>query len=121
MELLRRYRVEQNKQKLRMGVEWEQSDYVFTNETGRYIHPCTFSSWPSNFAKRYGLTHINTHALRHPQTSVLYQNNIDPVTISRRLCHSRVSTTQDIFCHLLEQVDDTARDAIGNVLFDAKQ
>ena len=121
MELLRRYRIEQNKQKLRMGSEWEQTDYVFTNETGRYIHPCTFSSWPSNFAKRYGLSHINPHALRHTQASVLYQNNVDPVTISRRLGHSRVSTTQDIYCHLLEQADDTARDAIGNVLFGEKK
>ena len=121
MDLLRRYRVEQNKQKLRTGSDWEQTDYVFTNETGRYIHPCTFSSWPSDFAKRYGLSHINPHALRHTQASVLYQNNVDPVTISRRLGHSRVSTTQDIYCHLLEQADDMARDAIGEVLFGEKK
>ena len=39
----------------------------------------------------------------------------------RRLGHSRVSTTQDIYCHLLEQADDTARDAIGSVLFSEKK
>ena len=104
-----------------MGSVWEQTDYVFTNETGRYIHPCTFSKWPCKFAEKYGLPHINPHALRHTQASVLYQNNVDPVTISRRLGHSRVSTTQDIYCHLLEQADDTARDAIGNVLFGEKK
>ena len=120
MELLRR-RVEQNKQKLLMGSEWEQTDYVFTNETGRFIFPCTFYSWPSNFAKKMGLSHINPHALRHTQASVLYQNNVDPVTISRRLSHSRVSTTQDIYCHLLEQADDTARDEIGSALFGEKK
>lgn len=117
MELLRRYRLEQNKQKLRMGAAWEQTDYVFTNELGHYIHPCTYSNWPGDFAKRHGLPHINPHALRHTQASVLYQSNVDPVTISRRLGHSRVSTTQDIYCHLLEQADDTACTAIGNVLF----
>lgn len=121
MDLLSRYRLEQNKQKLRMGADWEQKDYVFTNETGCYVHPCTFSTWPGIFAKKYGLPHINPHALRHTQASVLYQNNVDPVTISRRLGHSRVSTTQDIYCHLLEQADDTARDAIGEVLFGSKK
>jgi len=35
--------------------------------------------------------------------------------------HSRVSTTQDIYCHLLEQADDTARGAIGEVLFGEKK
>ncbi len=63
------------------------------------------------------MPHIRLYALRHTQASVLYQNNVDPVTISRRLGHSRVSTTQDIYCHLLEQADDKARDAIGEVLF----
>ena len=52
---------------------------------------------------------------------MFYQNNVDPVTISRRLGHSRVSTTQDIYCHLLEQADDTARDAVGEVLFGEKK
>ena len=121
MDLLHRYRVEQNKLKLRMGTDWEQTDYIFTNETGQYVHPCTFSRWPNRFAEKYGLPHINPHALRHTQASVLYQNNVDPVTISRRLGHSRVSTTQDIYCHLLEQADNTARDAIGNVLFGEKK
>jgi hypothetical protein len=52
---------------------------------------------------------------------VLYRNNVDPVTISGKLGHSRVSTTQDIYCHLLEQADNAARDAIGNVLFGKKK
>ena len=117
MDLLHRYRIEQNKKKLRLGADCEQMDYVITNETGRCIHPCTFSRWPRQFAERYSLPHIKPHALQHKQASVLYQNNVDPVTISRRLGHSRVSTKQDIYCHLLEQADDTARDAIGNVLF----
>lgn len=52
---------------------------------------------------------------------MLYQNNVDTVTISRRLGHSRVSTTQDIYYHLLEQADDTARDAIGSALFGEKK
>ena len=52
---------------------------------------------------------------------ILYQNNGDPVIISRKLGHSRVSTTQDIFCHLLEQEDDTARDAIENEMFGEKK
>lgn len=41
-------------------------------------------------------------------------NNVDPVIITRKPGHSRVSTTQDIYCHLLEQADDMARDASGS-------
>ena len=52
---------------------------------------------------------------------MLDQSNVDPVTISHRLGHSRVSTMQDICCHLLEQADNTSRDAIGDVLFGEKK
>jgi site-specific recombinase XerD len=47
-------------------------------------------------------TAITYFALLHTQASVLDRNNVDPVTKSRRLGHSRVSTTQGIYCHLLE-------------------
>lgn len=47
------------------------TDYLFTNETGRYLHACTFSSCSSNSAKKNGLSHINPHALRHTQASEL--------------------------------------------------
>jgi len=36
------------------------------------------------------------------------------VTISRRLGHSRISTTQDIYGHLLEQADDKERKEIAH-------
>ena len=70
--------------------------------------------------KKRVVAYQSTRVAAHSR-SVIYQNNVDPVTISRRLGHSRVSTTQDIYCHLLEQADDMARDAIGEVLFGEKK
>jgi integrase len=74
-----------------------------------------YSRWPARFAERYGLPRINPHALRHTRASELYKSNVDSVTISSRLGHNCVSTTQDIYYHLLEQADDTVRDAIGEI------
>ena len=68
------------------------------------------------FEKLKLLPHINPHASRHTQASLLFFSGADCTTISKRLGHSKVSTTTDIYSHLMQKADETASDTLANLL-----
>ena len=88
------------------GDQWHNTGYLFFQEkasnAGKPMHPDTLNDWLSEFSKRYDLPHINPHAFRHTMASILYFNNVDSVSISHRLGHSKISTTTDIYSHIME-------------------
>ena len=52
-------------------------------------------------AKRVGAGHIKLHDLRHFHASLLLQSGQSPVLVSKRLGHSSVSMTLDVYGHLV--------------------
>lgn len=116
MELLREYRRAWVELRFKLGDKWPGTDYLFIRDDGRPMMPDTITAWISNFSKRHGLPHINPHAFRHTVASVLINNGQDIVTVSRRLGHSRTSTTLDIYSHLIAEADADASDCIAAAL-----
>lgn len=47
--------------------------------------------------------------------SMLYFNQVDSVSISKRLGHSKVSTTEDIYAHIIEEADQRSADILSDV------
>mgnify|MGYP002669430176 FL=1 len=48
--------------------------------------------------------------------SLLYFNGVDGISISKRLGHSKVSTTTDIYSHIIKQADEQAAECIADVV-----
>lgn len=117
MNLLREYRLWYTEQERLWGTLWQGSGYLFTQENGAPMNPTSLTDYCNKFSKRYGLPHINPHAFRHTMVSVLYFNNKDMITISRRLGHSKVSTTTDKYGHIMQKADEAAADCIADVVF----
>ncbi|MBR4472134.1 MAG: tyrosine-type recombinase/integrase [Oscillospiraceae bacterium] len=78
---------------------------LFTQENGSPMHPDSVTSWLDRFAKRNNLPHIYPHKFRHTMASMLIYNKVDVVSVSKRLGHSKVSTTTDIYSHVLKEAD----------------
>lgn len=120
MELLREYRKWYLLQARMYGDQWHNTGFLFFQEkasnAGKPMHPDTLNDWLSKFSKRYELPHINPHAFRHTMTSILYFNNVDSVSISKRLGHSKVSTTADIYSHIMKEADKQSAECIANVI-----
>lgn len=116
MQLLWQYRSWQARQRLASGDRWTYTDYVFTQENGKPMHPDSLTDWLGKFSKRHDLPHINPHAFRHTMASILYFNGMDSVTISKRLGHAKVSTTADIYAHIIQEADERAAECIGDVV-----
>lgn len=63
---------------------------------------------------------MNPHAFRHTMASILCYNHIDPVSISHRLGHSRVSTTTDYYSHMFKDADDINAETIADIVLRGK-
>ena len=109
-ELLEEYRAWQDKQRLACGDRWQETGYLFTQEYGDPINP----------TERHGLPHINPHAFRHTVASVLIANGTDIVTVSKQLGHSQVSTTGDIYSHVIDESKAQAAECIADVMLRRK-
>lgn len=116
MTVLHDYRKSYLELQLANGDRWVGGDYVFVQDNGKPMHPDSPEHWLSDFSKRHGLPHINAHALRHSAASLLIGNNVDIVTVSKQLGHKDVTTTENIYAHLLEKNRAKAPETIADVV-----
>lgn len=116
MQLLREWKLEQTAQRIASGDRWTYTDFLFTQENGTPMHPDSLTDWLAKFSERRGLPHINPHAFRHTMASLLYFNGVDSITISKRLGHAKVSTTTDVYSHIIKEADERAADCLGDII-----
>ena len=116
IELLQELKKQQQENALLLLNKWEDSGFVITNDYGAPLYPTQVSLWFSKFIKRNNLDHISFHGLRHTHTSLLYHLDVNIVQISKRLGHSQISTTQNIYTHLFNDTDKEISDKMSNYL-----
>ena len=115
MRLLRQYRAWQSEERLRLGEYYQNQGFVFSQDNGKPMHLDSVTDWLKKFSKRHALPHINPHAFRHTMASMLYFNGVDSVSISKRLGHAQVSTTANIYAHVMEEADKKNADILADV------
>ena len=70
------------------------------------------SKWFKRFIEKSNLKHMRFHDLRHTHATLLIANGIDMKTVSSRLGHSNISTTMNIYTHVLSENDKKASEVI---------
>lgn len=116
MAELYNYRAWQESEKARLEGYYVDQGYVFAQDNGNPIHPTSVGAWLRKFAKRHDLPHLTAHGFRHTMASMLIYNGVDPVTVSHRLGHDQVSTTTDIYSHMIADADSRSADVIAQML-----
>lgn len=117
MKMLKKLKHEQQKELFRIGSKNISQGFVFTQWNGAPMHPDSVTDYYAKLSKKYGLPHINPHKFRHTQASLLINGGVDVVAVSKRLGHAKVSTTTDIYAHILNKADKTASDTISKLLY----
>ncbi|MBC3887236.1 tyrosine-type recombinase/integrase [Acetobacterium paludosum] len=59
---------------------------------------------------------MHIHSLRHTNASILIASGVDLKTVSSRLGHSNLSTTGNIYAHVINSADAKASDALDHIL-----
>lgn len=119
--LLKRYRASQAELQLANGDRWQDTGYLFTQDDGRPMNPTSITAWLNKFSRRRGLPHIHPHSFRHSVASVLIASGVDIVTVSKQLGHAQVSTTGDVYAHVIEAAKAQATECIADVMLRRKK
>lgn len=116
IDILSEHKAEQNKARVLMGDRWQDSGKVFTKWDGSPIYPGTITRWISDFVKRHDLPPIHLHSLRHTNATLLIASGADLRTVSKRLGHSNMTTTGNIYTHAIQAADERAATLLGDIL-----
>ena len=116
IEKLRKYRVEQNENRMLLGNKWEGSKRVFTTDTGGDMHPDRPYKILKHIIKKYGLKDITFHGLRHTSVSLQIASGIQMQIISKRAGHSNVAITHSIYSHFFESEFKEVANRMNNFL-----
>lgn len=116
MLLLAEHKKEQATERFKIGDKWEDSNKIFTQWNGKPIHPDTISGWFRKFIAKYHLPDVSIHSLRHTNATLLIAGGTDLRTVSKRLGHSNMTTTGNIYTHAIQTADERAAEVLGNML-----
>ena len=78
----------------------------------RHLSYTTVQRVKNDALKETGLPHVKIHSFRHSHASNLIAAGVPVIKISKRLGHSSVTMTQDIYGHLIENDDDDILNAM---------
>jgi len=121
MELLKTWMKQCNLLKSTNKEIWNDTNFVFIQDNGNPIHPQSVSRWFERFCERNDLPKISIHKLRHTAASILIDSGASISTVSRRLGHSQISTTLNIYTHQIKKRDEAAAENIGGMIYDKER
>ena len=116
MDLLRAYKAEQDEEREKLGSKWIDYDRLFVKYNGEPMNNNTPYFWFHEFCEENNFRFCDIHSLRHFYASALINEGVDAAAVSGALGHSVISTTTSIYCHVFQQAQARAGDAIASVL-----
>ena len=114
--MLKEFKSQQEAESVRIGSKWVHTDRLFVKWNGEPMNNQTPYGWLKEFCEKNNLPFYGIHSFRHLFASLLVNQGVDIVTVSGALGHSAVSTTSNIYCHLLQEAQAKVSDAVSNAL-----
>lgn len=114
-EKLKRIKQEQRLHKMANGIKGD-FDYVCCWEDGRPIRPNYISTKFKELVEDHDMKTITFHGLRHTHATILYESGVSSHEISKRLRHSRVATTDDIYIHVTEEIKKSTAESFDRAV-----
>ena len=102
--MLLAHRLIQDAERQEWGTDYVDHGLVFAREDGNPLPLDHVTKRFRELCEAAGLRPIRLHDLRHGAASLMLAAGVDLALVSKRLGHSSVSITSDIYSHLLEGV-----------------
>jgi integrase len=116
IEVLRKHYDFQRRERLAAGEHWNEYGLIFTSRVGTPIHYYNLLDNFHDLLKCAGLPIIHFHSLRHTCASLLLNQGVPVIEVSRRLGHSRASITLDVYGHLIPGMQSEVADLIDELV-----
>ena len=103
MDILRKLRVHQFENRLKLGTAWIDNDYVFKHSDGKPIYALRPNQWLTALLKKHNLPKVTVHGLRHTNASIMRDRGFDAVALSGRLGHADPNVTNAVYLHEMKE------------------
>lgn len=113
---LREHRTRQLQERLLAGDKWKEQGFVFTTRVGTPLDPRRVQSKFKDLLDQAGLPDMRFHDLRHTCASLLLAQGVPARMIMEILGHSKISTTMDLYSHILPTLQTEAAAKMDAVL-----
>jgi integrase len=98
----------QQLQKAAVGQRWKDFDLIFPSTVGTPMDPSNLRLDFKKVIERAGIPKIRFHDSRHSAASLMLNNGIPVIVVSKILGHSKPSITLDIYGHLYNEMQGEA-------------
>jgi integrase len=88
-----------------------KTEWISINESGGHMTPCAICKGIENAQKKSGVK-AGLHSWRHDQATMLLMAGVPAKIVSERLGHATINITQDLYAHVLPQMQAPAVDII---------
>ena len=122
IQALRAWRAEQGKERLLLGAEYENNDFVFATEFGKPLHgenlagrnfqrimaAAELGTWEGEGKGRRFRPAFRVYDLRHTCATLLLLKGENAKVVSERLGHASIILTLDTYSHVLPDMQEAA-------------
>lgn len=115
IDILKKHKINQKKNKLHYGKYYTDSNYICTKENGTLvtIDSLKYLSRIVNYELKIN---FNFHSLRHTHATLLLEAGAEPKDIQKRLGHSKISTTLDTYSHVTKKMRSKTVNILENII-----
>ncbi len=104
VETLKKWKRQQKEELFKFGIRQTEDTYVFTWEDGRPLRPDYLSGHFKKLIRKFDRPDMTFHKLRHSYATMLLELGEEMKTIQENLGHAQLSTTSNIYAHVLEKI-----------------
>ncbi|MDD3224727.1 MAG: tyrosine-type recombinase/integrase [Clostridium sp.] len=101
--ILNKQTTQQKLDKLKVGSSYTKSDYVFTTQLGTTINAQNLTKSYKRILEKAKIPYKKFHSLRHTYATKLFEKNVPIKTVQMLLGHSDISTTSNIYTHVMPE------------------
>ena len=116
VEILRKHYEQQQADQHKAGEAWKEYGLIFTTQNGTPINARNLLRDYKKLLHSAGLPPIRFHDLRHTAASILLNQGVPVIIVSRRLGHARASITLDIYGHLIPTMQNEVAEMIDDLV-----
>lgn len=119
IDLVKLLRAEKDRQAERLGSQWHENNWLFTQNNGEIMNPQTPTKQFSKFLDKSGLKRRKLHSLRHTSATLLLYGGVNIKQVQERLGHGDITTTNK-YLHYISEADEQAANVLQDMLITHK-
>jgi len=116
LQILRNQLCRQQQEIAFAGNRWQDNGLIFPSSIGTPMNPSNLRKDFNQLLGQAGLQKIRFHDLRHSAASLMLNNGIPVIVVSKILGHSKPSVTLDVYGHLYNEMQDKAAQLMDDLV-----